>query len=144
MIRAEAASATTRAPGHVGGSPSRKGPQDSVPFNPYFTAKDSVGMGVFLIVWAGFVFYAPDYLGHPDNYIEADSLVTPPHIVPEWYFLPFYAILRAFTADVWVVMFANWISFGIIDAKFFGVEMPADVMMSHQERAYTSPIWYTP
>jgi ubiquinol-cytochrome c reductase cytochrome b subunit len=63
----------------------------------------------------------PNYLGHPDNYIEANALATPAHIVPEWYFLPFYAILRAFTAEVWVVMFAEWISFGIIDAKFFGV-----------------------
>jgi ubiquinol-cytochrome c reductase cytochrome b subunit len=87
-----------------------KGPQDSVPFNPYFTAKDSVGLGVFLIVWAAFVFYAPDYLGHPDNYIEANPLVTPPHIVPEWYFLPFYAILRAITFDVW-----------FIEAKLMGV-----------------------
>jgi ubiquinol-cytochrome c reductase cytochrome b subunit len=63
----------------------------------------------------------PNYLGHPDNYIEANSLVTPAHIVPEWYYLPFYAILRAFTADVWVVMAANWITAGIVDAKFFGV-----------------------
>jgi len=77
-----------------------KGPQDSVPFNPYFTAKDSVGLVVFLIVWAGFVFYAPDYLGHPDNYIKANPLQTPPHIVPEWYFLPFYAILRSITFDI--------------------------------------------
>ena len=87
-----------------------KGPQDSVPFNPYFTAKDSVGLGVFLLVWAGFVFYAPDYLGHPDNYIPADPLVTPPHIVPEWYFLPFYAILRSITFDVF-----------FIEAKLMGV-----------------------
>ncbi len=87
-----------------------KGPQDSVPFNPYFTAKDSVGLGVFLIVWAAFVFYAPDYLGHADNYIEANPLVTPPHIVPEWYFLPFYAILRSITFDVW-----------FIEAKLMGV-----------------------
>jgi ubiquinol-cytochrome c reductase cytochrome b subunit len=63
----------------------------------------------------------PNYLGHPDNYIEANPLATPAHIVPEWYFLPFYAILRAFTADVWLVMFVDFITFGIIDAKFFGV-----------------------
>jgi len=63
----------------------------------------------------------PNYLGHPDNYIEANPLATPAHIVPEWYFLPFYAILRAFTSDVWVVMFASWITGGIVDAKFFGV-----------------------
>jgi len=63
----------------------------------------------------------PNYLGHPDNYIEANPLVTPSHIVPEWFFLPFYAILRAFTAEVWAVQFVSWITFGIVDAKFFGV-----------------------
>ena len=72
-----------------------KTPQDSIPFHPYYTIKDLFGMGVFLIFFCGFVFFAPDYLGHPDNYIPANPLVTPPHIVPEWYFLPFYAILRS-------------------------------------------------
>jgi ubiquinol-cytochrome c reductase cytochrome b subunit len=72
-----------------------KGPQDTVPFHPYYTMKDGFGVIVFLIVFAGFAFFAPDYMGHPDNYIPADPLVTPAHIVPEWYFLPFYAILRA-------------------------------------------------
>ena len=69
----------------------------------------------------GLCFYLPDYLGHPDNYIEADPLKTPAHIVPEWYFLPFYAILRAFTDEVWVVAIAGFFTGGIIDAKFFGV-----------------------
>jgi ubiquinol-cytochrome c reductase cytochrome b subunit len=72
-----------------------KGPQDTVPFHPYYTVKDSVGLVVYLIVFAILVFFFPNYLGHPDNYIPANPLVTPPHIVPEWYFLPFYAILRA-------------------------------------------------
>ena len=63
----------------------------------------------------------PNYLGHPDNYVEANPLATPAHIVPEWYFLPFYAILRAFTADVWVVQLVSFFTGGIIDAKFFGV-----------------------
>lgn len=72
-----------------------KGPQDSVPFNPYVTLKDGFAVVVFFIFYMGFVFYAPNYLGHPDNYIPANPLVTPAHIVPEWYFLPFYAILRA-------------------------------------------------
>ncbi|MFN4089532.1 MAG: cytochrome b [Alphaproteobacteria bacterium] len=72
-----------------------KGPQDSIPFHPYYTIKDLFGLGVFLIVFCAFVFFAPNFLGHPDNYIRANPLVTPPHIVPEWYFLPFYAILRA-------------------------------------------------
>ncbi|HWL82008.1 MAG TPA: cytochrome b/b6 [Roseomonas sp.] len=72
-----------------------KGPQDTVPFHPYYTAKDSVGMIVYFIVFAFLVFFTPNYLGHPDNYIPANPLSTPAHIVPEWYFLPFYAILRA-------------------------------------------------
>ena len=73
----------------------RKGPQDSIPFHPYYTVKDFFGLGVVLTIFFTDVFFAPDYLGHPDNYIPADPLKTPAHIVPEWYFLPFYAILRA-------------------------------------------------
>ncbi|WP_294324278.1 cytochrome b/b6 [uncultured Sphingomonas sp.] len=76
-----------------------KGPQDTVPFHPYYTAKDGAGLGVFLIVFAALIFFAPNLLGHPDNYIPANPLSTPAHIVPEWYFLPFYAILKAFTVD---------------------------------------------
>ncbi|MBV9537690.1 MAG: cytochrome b N-terminal domain-containing protein [Acidisphaera sp.] len=72
-----------------------KGPQDTLPFHPYYTAKDSVGICVFFIVWAALVFFAPNYLGHSDNYIPANPLQTPAEIVPEWYFLPFYAILRS-------------------------------------------------
>ena len=72
-----------------------RGPQDVVPFHPYYTAKDAVGLLVFLLVFAFFVFYMPNYLGHPDNYTPANPLSTPAHIVPEWYFLPFYAILRS-------------------------------------------------
>jgi ubiquinol-cytochrome c reductase cytochrome b subunit len=73
----------------------RKGPQDSIPFHPYYTIKDLFGLGIFLIFYALFVFYAPNLLGDPENYVPANPLVTPPHIVPEWYFLPFYAILRS-------------------------------------------------
>ncbi|MGF1629930.1 MAG: cytochrome bc complex cytochrome b subunit [Kiloniellaceae bacterium] len=72
-----------------------KGPQDKIPFHPYYTIKDAFGLGVFLILFAAVVFYIPNYMGHPDNYIPADPLATPAHIVPEWYFLPFYAILRS-------------------------------------------------
>ncbi|MBO6559335.1 MAG: cytochrome b/b6 [Nisaea sp.] len=72
-----------------------KGPQDTIPFHPYYTIKDMFGLAVFLIPFCGFVFFAPNFLGHPDNYIPANPLVTPAYIVPEWYFLPFYAILRA-------------------------------------------------
>jgi len=80
-----------------------KGPQDTVPFHPYYTAKDGMGLGVFLICYALVVFFAPNALGHPDNYIPANPLATPAHIVPEWYFWPFYAILRAFTVNfLWI------------------------------------------
>lgn len=72
-----------------------KGPQDSIPFHPYYTIKDLFGIGVFLMFFLGFVFWAPNFFGEPDNYIPANPMVTPPHIVPEWYYLPFYAILRA-------------------------------------------------
>jgi ubiquinol-cytochrome c reductase cytochrome b/c1 subunit len=68
---------------------------DTVPMTPYATSKDLFALSVFIMLFAWLVFFAPDYLGHADNYIKADPLVTPAHIVPEWYFLPFYAILRA-------------------------------------------------
>ncbi|NNG04354.1 MAG: cytochrome b, partial [Inquilinus sp.] len=87
-----------------------KGPQDTVPFHPYYTAKDTYGMMVFLIFYAFFVFFAPNALGEPENYIPANPLVTPAHIVPEWYFLPYYAILRSITFDVL-----------FIEAKLMGV-----------------------
>jgi ubiquinol-cytochrome c reductase cytochrome b/c1 subunit len=67
---------------------------DRIPFYPYFYVKDLFGFLIFVLIFSLFVIYAPNYLGHPDNYIEANPLVTPAHIVPEWYFLPFYAILR--------------------------------------------------
>ncbi|UVO53979.1 cytochrome b N-terminal domain-containing protein [Sphingomonas sp. SUN039] len=87
-----------------------KGEVDTVPFHPYYTAKDGFGVGVFLIIMALLVFFAPNLLGHPDNYIAANPLSTPAHIVPEWYFLPFYAILKSFTSD-----------FLFIPAKLWGV-----------------------
>src|SRR5580692_11072751 len=69
--------------------------RDTVAFTPYATLKDALGVAVFMILYAWFVFYIPNYLGDADNYIQANPLVTPAHIVPEWYLLPFYAILRA-------------------------------------------------
>jgi len=68
---------------------------DKVTFHPYFTVKDVFGAILFAIFFSLFVFFAPNVLGHSDNYIEANPLVTPHSIVPEWYFLAFYAILRA-------------------------------------------------
>jgi ubiquinol-cytochrome c reductase cytochrome b subunit len=83
---------------------------DVVDFTPHATVKDGFGMLIFVLVLAYFVFYIPNYLGHPDNYTAANPLKTPSHIVPEWYFLPFYAILRAVTFNI-----------GPIDSKLGGV-----------------------
>ncbi|KAF0225112.1 MAG: ubiquinol-cytochrome c reductase cytochrome b/c1 [Rhodospirillaceae bacterium] len=80
-----------------------KGEADSIPFHPYYTIKDLFGIGVFLMFFMAFVFWAPNFFGEPDNYIPANPMVTPPHIVPEWYYLPFYAILRSFTIDLWII-----------------------------------------
>lgn len=96
-----------------------KGKQDTLPFHPYYTMKDSFGVLVFLIIFAGFTFFAPNYMGHPDNYIPANPLVTPAHIVPEWYFLPFYAILRAITFDIGI----PFTDIVLIPAKLGGVLM---------------------
>jgi quinol-cytochrome oxidoreductase complex cytochrome b subunit len=73
----------------------KKTKKDVIPFHPYYTIKDLFGLGVFLTFFAVFLFFAPNFFGEPDNYIPANPLVTPAHIVPEWYFLPFYAILRS-------------------------------------------------
>ncbi|MEO8758292.1 MAG: cytochrome b N-terminal domain-containing protein [Devosia sp.] len=83
--------------------------RDTVPFHPFYTMKDFFAIVVFCIPFAWFAFFAPDILSHADNYIMANPLQTPPHIVPEWYFLPFYAILRAIDFNF------------IIDSKLLGV-----------------------
>jgi ubiquinol-cytochrome c reductase cytochrome b subunit len=72
-----------------------KSPQDTVPFHPYYTVKDSVGLCVFLLIFAVLVFFAPNFLGDANNFIPANPLQTPADIVPEWYFLPYYAVLRS-------------------------------------------------
>jgi ubiquinol-cytochrome c reductase cytochrome b subunit len=87
-----------------------KSESDTVPFYPYFIAKDGWAALAFLFIFCAVVFFAPNMLGHPDNYIPANPMSTPAHIVPEWYFWPFYAILRAFTFD-----------FLFIPAKLLGV-----------------------
>jgi ubiquinol-cytochrome c reductase cytochrome b/c1 subunit len=92
---------------------------DAVPMSPYAVMKDFFALSAFGLLYAWFVFFVPDYLGHADNYIEANPLLTPPHIVPEWYFLPFYAILRAIPdkltgvvamfASVAILLFVPWL-----------------------------------
>ena len=72
-----------------------KGPQDTLPFHPYYTSKDGLGLCVFLLAFAILVFYLPGLLTQSDNYVQANPFSTPSDITPEWYFAPFYAILRA-------------------------------------------------
>ncbi len=86
-----------------------KDEKDTLPFHPFYTAKDGWFAALVLLVFALVLYFAPNALGHPDNYIPANPLSTPAHIVPEWYFLPFYAILKAFTVDF------------ILPAKLWGV-----------------------
>jgi ubiquinol-cytochrome c reductase cytochrome b subunit len=99
---------------HIKGSSNPTGvdvktPQDTVPFHPYYTAKDGFGVFLGLLILAVFVFFLPNIFSHPVNSVPANPLSTPAHIVPEWYFWPFYAILRAFTVDF------------ILPAKLWGV-----------------------
>ena len=84
--------------------------KDTVPFHPYYTVKDGFAIVVFFVLFAAFVFFMPNALGHADNFVQANPAQTPSHIVPEWYLLPFYAILRAITFDI-----------GPIEAKLLGV-----------------------
>ena len=86
-----------------------KSEKDTLPFHPFYTAKDGWFAGLFLTLYCAVLFFAPNALGHPDNYIPANPLATPAHIVPEWYFWPFYAILKSFTVDF------------ILPAKLWGV-----------------------
>jgi ubiquinol-cytochrome c reductase cytochrome b subunit len=86
-----------------------KNEKDTLPFHPFYTAKDGWFAGAVLVAYCLLLFFMPNSLGHPDNYIPANPLATPAHIVPEWYFWPFYAILRSFTVDV------------ILAAKLWGV-----------------------
>ncbi|MBN8521094.1 MAG: cytochrome b/b6 [Alphaproteobacteria bacterium] len=124
-----------------------KGPQDTLPFHPYYTMKDMFGILVFLIVYVAFVFFMPNALGHPDNYIPANPMVTPAHIVPEWYFLPFYAILRAITFDIGI----PFTDIVFIEAKLGGVlAMFGSIAMlfilpfldTHPIRSATFRPWY--
>ena len=90
-----------------------KGPQDKIPFHPYYTIKDMYGLGIFFLFFAWMVFFYPNAMGHPDNYIPANPLSTPAHIVPEWYFLPFYAILRS-VPDKLLGVIAMFAAIGIL------------------------------
>jgi len=107
----------------------KKPSKDTVPFHPYIVIKDLFALLLFLIVFAFFVFYSPNILGHSDNYIEANPLVTPAHIVPEWYLLPFYAILRsipdkllgviAMFASIFILVILPWLDTSKIRSAIF-------------------------
>ncbi|MDC3005130.1 cytochrome b/b6 [Candidatus Pelagibacter sp.] len=107
----------------------KKPSKDTVPFHPYIVIKDLFALLIFLLVFAFFVFYSPNILGHSDNYIEANPLVTPAHIVPEWYLLPFYAILRsvpdkllgviAMFAAIFVLVILPWLDTSKVRSALF-------------------------
>ena len=107
----------------------KKPSKDTVPFHPYIVIKDLFALLIFLIVFAFFVFYSPNILGHADNYIEANPMVTPSHIVPEWYLLPFYAILRsipdklfgviAMFAAIFVLVILPWLDTSKVRSAIF-------------------------
>ena len=107
----------------------KKPSKDTVPFHPYIVIKDLFALLLFLIVFAFFVFYAPNILGHADNYIEANPIVTPNHIVQEWYLLPFYAILRsvpdklfgviAMFASIFVLVILPWLDTSKVKSAIF-------------------------
>ena len=107
----------------------KKPSKDTVPFHPYIVIKDLFALLIFLIVFAFFVFYSPNILGHADNYIEANPMVTPAHIVPEWYLLPFYAILRsipdklfgviAMFAAIFVLVILPWLDTSKVRSAIF-------------------------
>ena len=107
----------------------KKPSKETVPFHPYIIIKDLYALLIFLIIFSGFVFFVPNVLGHPDNYIEANPMVTPSHIVPEWYLLPFYAILRsvpdklggvvAMFAAVFILMFLPWLDTSKVRSAVF-------------------------
>ncbi|WP_435165378.1 cytochrome b [Falsirhodobacter sp. 1013] len=94
--------------------------RDTLPFWPYFVVKDLLALAVVLAAFFALTALAPNLLGHAENYVPANPLVTPDHIQPEWYFLPFYAILRAFTADLWLVQAVSFVTFGQVDATLMG------------------------
>jgi quinol-cytochrome oxidoreductase complex cytochrome b subunit len=115
-----------------------KGPQDVIPFHPYYTIKDLFGLGVFLIIYLSVVFFAPNFFGEPDNYIPANPMVTPAHIVPEWYFLPFYAILRSIPNKLAGVL----AMFGAIIILFFLPWIDSSKVRSAKFRPYFSQLFF--
>ena len=103
--------------------------QDEIPFHPYYTIKDLFVVAIFFLIFACIVFFMPNILGEPDNYIPANPLSTPAHIVPEWYFLPFYAMLRSIPyklggalvlfSSVLILFFVPWLDRSPVRSAMF-------------------------
>jgi ubiquinol-cytochrome c reductase cytochrome b subunit len=116
----------------------RTKPTDSVPFHPYYTVKDFFGLSVYLLIFAGVIFFVPNFFGEPDNYTPANPLVTPPHIVPEWYFLPFYAILRSIPSKLGGVL----AMFGAVGMLFVLPFLDAHPVRSARFRPYYKMLFW--
>ncbi|MCM2343925.1 MAG: cytochrome b N-terminal domain-containing protein [Alphaproteobacteria bacterium] len=97
-----------------------KSSQDTLPFHPYYTMKDTFGLGVFLLLYVIVTFFFPNIFAHPDHFVEYNPMVTPPHIVPEWYFLPFYAILRGLTFGINPYIGLSLVAMVVVMAPIYG------------------------
>jgi ubiquinol-cytochrome c reductase cytochrome b subunit len=115
-----------------------KGPQDTVPFHPYYTVKDAFYLVLFFIVFAALVFYAPNFVGDVENYQPANPLVTPPEIVPEWYLLPFYAMLRSIPQKLLGVL----VMFGAIATLFVVPWLDTSKVRSMRFRPMMKPFFW--
>jgi quinol-cytochrome oxidoreductase complex cytochrome b subunit len=137
-----------------------KGPQDMVPFHPYYTMKDAFYLALFALFFSFFVFFAPDFFGNPDNYIQANPLVTPPDIVPEWYLLPYYAMLRSvpqkllgvllLVGALLTLLFVPWLDksktrscrFRPVMKKLFWVFVLNSLLLGYVGRQTADAVWH--
>ena len=115
-----------------------KGPQDTLPFHPYYTVKDAFYLVLFVMLFAVLVFYAPNFVGNPDNYTPANPLATPAHIVPEWYLLPYYAMLRAVPQKLLGVL----VLFGAIATLVFIPWLDTSKVRSTRYRPMLKPFFW--
>jgi len=115
-----------------------KGPQDTVPFHPYYTVKDAFYLVLFFVLFAALVFYSPNFVGDVENYQPANPLVTPPEIVPEWYLLPFYAMLRSIPQKLIGVL----VLFGALATLVFAPWLDTSKVRSMRFRPMLKPFFW--